>query len=426
MYDWANSVFSLVITSAIFPVYYEHLSQKTGLCNNLPGGQLQCVVDFWGIKMASSALYSYSLSAAFLIVALIIPFLSGIADAGNLRKKFMKFFCYVGCMSCGLLYFFTEEFFEWGVLFFILGMVGFTASIVFYNAFLPEIAGTDNVDKISARGFSLGYLGSSVLLVLILVFIKWNETAQFMEGTILIRYSFVVTGLWWFGFAQFTFLNLNEKHCLNTDCQQSALSGLKKLSLAWKYTSAHPLLKKYLLGYFFASMGLQTALYMATIYGSQILQLSSFKLILTILLTQLLGIFGAHVMAFLSGKIGNISGLRFCVLVWIGISVWAYFLKTETGFYIMAFMAGMMMGGMQSLFRSTYATLIAGRPTEYASFYSFYDVSEKVAIVFGTFAFGFVSDLTGNIRYSALMLSAFFLMCMLVLLRIKKNGVVTG
>ncbi|WP_162426947.1 MFS transporter [Pontibacter pudoricolor] len=408
-YDWANSVYSLVITSTIFPIYYSAVA--TNPETNAT------IVNFLGFELESSVLFSYAVSAAFLIIALLSPFLTSIADYSGRKKLFMQLFCYLGSLSCIGLFFFTRDTFTLSVILFVLASIGFSGSIVFYNAYLPEIATEDQFDKLSARGFSMGYIGSVLLLIFNLAMIlepEWFGIAA-DNKSLPPRIAFLTTGLWWFGFAQYSFYYLPGNVYNRKPKGSWVLNGLKELQKVWKQVQELPMLKRYLLAYFFYNMGVQTVMYVATIFGIEELKLADSALIVTILIIQLVAIAGAYAFAFLSGKFGNIRALIVAVIIWIGICIGAYFIRSEVDFYVLAAIVGSVMGGVQSLSRSTYSKLIPATTIDHASFFSFYDVTEKVSIVLGTLAYGLVAQLTGSMRNSILALIVFFVLGLIFL-----------
>jgi len=407
-YDWANSVYSLVITSTIFPIYYSAVARS-------PAGTT--AVDFLGLRLESGVLFSYAVSASFLIIAGLSPFLTSIADYSGRKKLFMQLFCYLGSLSCVGLYFFTKETFTFSVILFVLASIGYSGSIVFYNAYLPEIATEDQYDKLSARGFAMGYIGSVLLLVFNLAMITkpgWFGIAA--DNTSLPpRIAFLMTGIWWFGFAQYTFYHLPGNVYHRKPSGSWLLNGVRELKKVLTQVQQLPLLKRFLLAYFFYNMGVQTVMYVATIFGIEELKLPDDALILTILIIQLVAIAGAYAFAALSKRFGNIRALIVAVVIWIGVCVGAYFIRGQSDFYVLAAVVGSVMGGIQSLSRSTYSKLIPAHTIDHASFFSFYDVTEKVSIVIGTLAYGAIAQATGSMRNSVLALVIFFILGLIFL-----------
>lgn len=412
MYDWANSVYSLVITSTIFPIYYGAVT-----LNEATGNE----ISFFGWQVKNTVLFSYAISFSFLFAGLLGPLLSGLADYSGLKKRFMQFFCYLGAFSCCGLFFFTKETVEISMLLFVLATIGFSGSIVFYNAFLPEIASTDKLDEVSARGFSLGYIGSVLLLVANLLPILQPGWFGGISSGMASRISFLATGLWWMGFAQIPFFHLPQRKNAGAKGNGIISKGFVELKKVWLEVQTFPALKRFLMAYFFYNMGVQTVMYLATLFGDQELKLSSSSLIITILILQLVAVAGARLFAMLSKIKGNIPTLLLAILVWMGICFGAYFTYTENQFFVLAAVVGLVMGGIQSLSRSTFAKYIPAQTKDTASYFSFYDITEKLAIVIGTASYGLVESLTGSMRNASLFLCLYFLTGFLILLSLQKS-----
>lgn len=416
MYDWANSVYSLVITSTIFPVYFNSVTTSESK------GDL---VSFFGFEVVNTVLYSYSISFSFLVIVFISPLLSGIADYSGKKLLFMKLFAYLGAISCLGLFFFNGDNLEYGIICAMLASIGFAGSIVFYNAFLPEIATEDEYDFLSAKGFSLGYIGSVILLVLNLAMIEMPELFGLSDGGQAARWSFLITGVWWAGFAQIPFKYLPDNPYNRKVDNAVFRKGYDEIIKIYRFVKSEKVLKRFLGAFLFYSMGVQTVLYLAASFGDKALGLPGDKLIITILIIQLVAIGGSYLFAYLSKLLGNKSSLLIMVFVWILICGAAYYVENEYQFYSLAFVVGMVMGGIQSLSRSTYSKLIPSQTKDHASFFSFYDVTEKIAIVLGTFSYGLIEQISGNMRNSSLVLAVFFLVGLgfLLLVRIPKQRI---
>lgn len=414
MYDWANSVYSLVITSTIFPVYYNSVTKL---------GELGDLVSFFGIEVVNTVLYSYSISFSFLVIALISPLLSGVADFSGKKLLFMKIFAYIGAVSCVGLYFFDGSNLEFGILCSVLASIGYSGSIVFYNSFLPEIATEEEMDFLSARGFSLGYIGSVILLVLNLAMVQMPEVFGLGDGGQAARWSFLITGIWWIGFAQIPFRYLPNNPYKRRVRNALLFKGYREIKRIFAAIRGTTTTRRFLSAFFFYSMGVQTVMYLAATFGDKELGLPGDKLIITILIIQLVAIAGSYLFAYVSKLYGNKLSLVMMVLVWLLICGAAYYVVNEYQFYALAFFVGMVMGGIQSLSRSTYAKLIPVETTQHASYFSFFDVTEKFAVVLGTFSYGLIEQITGNMRNSALFLGLFFLVGLgfLLLVRIPKQ-----
>ncbi len=420
-YDWANSVYSLVISSAIFPIFYGALT----IVKDEAGNKIDDTVRFLGFDFNNDSLISYVTALAFLTVSVLSPFLSGIADYIGNKKNFMKFFCYLGAGSCIGLFWFDLNYLWFGLLCYFFALIGFWASLVFYNSYLPDIAYPDQQDKISAKGFSLGYIGSVILLVFCLLIILKHDWFGFEYEGLPTRFSFVLTGVWWIGFSQYTYYYLpkgNKKSRMTTDI---LLNGFKELRGIWLALKHNLQLKRYLIAFFVYSMGVQTIMLVATYFGIEELewgeQNATTGLIVSILLIQLVAVAGATITSRLTLKIGNINMLIIINFIWIVICIYAYFIFTPEQFYIAAAAVGLVMGGIQSLSRSTYSRMLPENAVDTASYFSFYDVSEKIGIVIGMFLYGLVAQLTGSIRYSILFLVLFFIAGVFLLIRVPKK-----
>ncbi len=414
MYDWANSVYSLVITSAIFPVYYSAVTGTDG--NDL--------VYLFGREYTNTSLYSYTLSASFLLIALLSPMLAGIADYRGIKRAFMQFFCFLGAAACAFLFFFTGKENLWiGILGFFLASIGWSGSIVFYNAFLPEIADKEHHDSVSARGFALGYIGSSLLLIFNLIMIMQPQLFGITDGGLPARISFLMVGLWWAGFAFYTFRNLPKRTRRKVAEGNILFKGFEELLQVFKQVRKQKVLPVFLLSFFFYNMGVQTVMYVAALFGDKELKLESSQLIITVLIIQFVAIGGAYLFSHLSFRFGNFRALMVAIFVWTAICIAAYYTHTAFQFYAVAFIVGMVMGGIQSLSRSTYSKLLP-ETHDTASYFSLYDVCEKIGLVLGTATYGLVEELTGSMRNSVVALILFFVTGLILLMyasRLRKN-----
>jgi MFS transporter, UMF1 family len=405
MYDWANSVYSLVITTAIFPAYYYGVS-----------GGSHAEISIFGTEINNTVVYTWSLSIAFLFVAMLNPILSSLADVSGNKKRFMQFFCFLGAISCSSLFFFTKNNLFYGLSMFMLAGVGWAGSLVFYNSFLPEITTEENFDKVSAKGFSLGYIGSVILLIINLIMVQMPGLFDFEDSEIAARFSFLTVGLWWFGFSLITFsvlpnrsqLENKEKDKTKKNVFSHAINEYKKVIGEIKQL---PLLKKFLMSFLFYSMGVQTVMYIATIFGTDVVKMKMDELIILVLILQLVAIGGAYLFSKISAQKGNIFAIKISLLIWAVICVCAYFMKEGmvNEFYILGVFVGLMMGAIQSMSRSTYAKLMPQETTDHASYFSFYETIEKFSIAIGSLVFGIINALMHSMNYSALALCVFFL-----------------
>ncbi|MFY7988250.1 MAG: MFS transporter [Flavobacterium sp.] len=414
-YDWSNSVYALVISSTIFPLYYGALFRQKNIEE----------IVLFGFSIRSEALISYVTALGFLIIAFISPLLSGIADYLGNKKFFLKLFCYVGAISCMSLYFFSidDEMVVLSLVSYLLALIGFWGSLVFYNSYLPDIAHKEQQDKISAKGFSLGYVGSVVLLLICLAMVMSVEDDQKLQ---MMQYSFLLVGVWWLGFSQYTYYYLPNIKNENKLHKNVLFNGFKELRKVWQQIKELKSLRRYLGAFFVYSMAVQTIMIIAAYFGEKEVQWGSdskrtMGLIVSILLIQLIAVLGAWLTSKLVAKYGNIVVLIGLNFSWILICTYAYFVITPNDFYIAATFVGLVMGGIQSLSRSTYSKFIPEDTTDTTSFFSFYDVAEKIGIVIGMFTYGYIADVTGKIQNAILFLILFFIVGLLLLLRVPKK-----
>ena len=417
MYDWANSVYNLVITSTIFPAYYEAVTGD---------GNENTIVDkikIGGFEFTNTALYNYVLGIAFIIVAIISPLLSSIADYRGNKKQFLQFFCTMGSLACASLYFFDANHIIGGLISVIIACVGFWSSFVFYNSYLPEIAAPQDRDRISAKGYTMGYIGSVILQIICFVFVLKPDMFGITVGKAS-QLSFLLVGIWWIGFGWWAIGRLpDSKGQMQFGNKESILSsGYKELHIVWKQLKHLPILKNFLSAFFFYNMGVQTVMLAATLYGKSELNIPTTNLIIAILIIQIVAIPGAYFMAKLATSWGNFNTLMVAVLIWIVACVIGYYIPRNGvyEFYTLAIMVGFIMGGIQSVSRSTYAKLMP-ETKDTTSYFSFYDVTEKIAIVIGMFSFGFINEITGSQRNSVLALCTFFLIGFILLYKTSKQ-----
>ena len=415
-YDWANSVHSLTITSAIFPIYFPIAAVVIGSATpNL-------IPIFGNFLLPNTVVYSYTISFAFLILAVLVPMVSGVADFLGNKKAFMRFFCYLGSLSCIALFFFTKGSYWVGTLGFLFSIIGWGGSIVFYNSFLPEIATKDEYDQLSARGFALGYIGSVILLLQNLSMLLLPNLYGNISSELASRISFLSVGIWWLVFAQipFHYLPDNQKSLkLNTSYLTGGFKELKNVFLKIRDITS---IKLFLISFFLYNLGAQTVMYLGALFGSQELHLPTVALIITILLIQIVAIPGAFTCSYISKKLGNISALIIIVSFWILICCFAYFVYGQVQFYVLAICIGFVMGGIQSNSRSSYAKLCRNDEKDLATFFSFYDVCDRLSTVLGTFLFGIIIQITGNMRLGILILTVFFSVSLLFLYRLNNHS----
>jgi UMF1 family MFS transporter len=419
-YDWANSVFPLVITSAIFPNFYDYITTHDENKNFIGH-----TVTFFGKEFENQNIYSFVYAFALFIVVLIAPVLSGIADYLGNKKRFLQFFCYLGALSCMCLFFFSRASLELSFIPFVTATIGFWGSLVYYNSYLPEIASPENQDRVSARGFAMGYFGSSLLLIVCLVCI--------MVLKIPAKYSFLLVGVWWIGFAQITFRVLPSRdHRAHGETEKGLLGkGFRELLSVAAQIKGLKQLKRFLFSYFFYNMGVQTVMVVAVLFARNEIEwgegeagekAKTTSLIISILIIQFVGIAGSFVFSKLSSMIGNLKSLMIAIVIWIFICTFTYaVVRLPIHFYIVAFLVGFVMGGIQALSRSTYSKFLP-ETEDHTSFFSFYDVMEKLGMIIGTVSFGLISEIAGGMRPSVLSLILFFVVGFIGLFFVPKTA----
>ena len=415
-YDWANSVYSLTIASAIFPLFYGALFREAGIEK----------IEVFGGSIARAPLIMYVTAAAFFLISFMSPLLSGIADYVGNKKVFLKFFCYLGALSSIALYWFSLENIYFGLLTYFLGLVGFWGSLVFYNSYLPDIAFPEQQDGLSAKGYSWGYIGSVLLLLVNLVMILKYEWFGFEDAGMPTRLSFVMVGVWWAGFAQYSFYYLPHGNENRGKVHREVLfSGFKELKMVWDNLGHDKRLKRYLGAFFVYSMGVQTVMLVASYFAEEELAWGSAEertmgLIVSILLIQLVAILGAWLTSRMSYRYGNIPALIGINLIWVAICIYAYFIKTPQQFYVTAAFVGLVMGGIQALSRSTYSKFLP-KTLDTTSYFSFYDVAEKVGIVIGMSLYAFIAQVSESVRNSVLFVGLAFVAGIVLLFRVPRK-----
>ena len=407
MFDWANQAYNMVITSTIFPAYYVAITASK---------QNGDMVTFFGHRYVNTVLSNYILALSYLIIVVMLPILTSIADYKGHKKLYMQVFTWLGSLACAGLFFFTMDHFEFSMICFGLASIGYCGGFVFYNSYLPQIASLERQDAVSAKGFIYGFAGSIVVQIICFVFVLSPATFGITDDALPARISFLIVGIWWIGFSLIPFYLL-PKGTPNAGSHKYNVftGGFKELAKVWQNVKKLPLLKRFLPAFFFYSVGVQTIMLVAANFGAKELKLPEESLISIILIIQLVAIIGASFTAKLSARFGNVKVLAGIVAIWSLICAGLYFVANAQQFYVAAVLVGLVMGGVQSLSRSTFSKFIPQNIPDTASYFSFYDVTEKLSIVVGLFTFGFVESVTHQMRDSALVLDAFFVIGLLLL-----------
>lgn len=419
MYDWANSVYALAITTAIFPTYYSTISKSPDVMVRMD--QNMSIVRFLGFEIPSVSLYSYALSLSYILIVVLSPILGAMADYSGSKKKFMMGFCLLGSISCSLLYYFDQNHYSLGIILFVLAALGYAGGNIFNDAFLPEVAEPSEYARVSARGFMMGYIGSVIQLIICLVLIMNFQKFGFSSAESATKVSFVLVGLWWFGFAQITFANLKDTPLTHkVDNKNMIKESFSELIKVLNVVKDNKNMKQFLLAFLFYNMGIQTVIFMASLFGTEEMHLKTPQLIMTVLIIQLVAVVGSQIFARASEKFGNFKTLLVGIFVWILICLVAYFITTPNQFYMLAGGVGFIMGGMQALSRATYSLLIPATEDN-ASFFSFYSITDKLSTILGLLSYGWVNQITRNMRTSILFLISYFIIGAILLFILKNR-----
>jgi len=405
-YDIANSAYILSVSTVLYPIFYQQVTQKAF------GSEM---VTFMGLNIKNTVLYEYAIALGYFLVILMTLSLSGIADLGGYRKRFMQSFTMLGSFACMGLFFFKGENIGLGLLLPMLAVLGFAGSLVYYNSFLPIIATSDRHDRISAKGFSFGYAGSMILLIFNIFSLQKYQLFGFSDSLEAIRFSFIEVGIWWLTISQIAFYYLREERKVVHWDVTIFTRGFHEVFNVFGYIKKHKTMYRFLLSFFFFSMGVQTIIIVASLFGKAELGITDTKLIMTILIIQVVAILGAFIFGRVSTRFGNRTSLLWMLAIWVFVCFSAYNVHNEYQFYVLSALVGLVMGGIQSQARSTWSKLIPSNTTDTASYISFYDSTEKLAIVIGMLSFGIIEQITGSMRNSTLLLSLFFIVSFLII-----------
>lgn len=411
MYDWANSAFYTTVVGALFSPYLTRLAQtavgENGVVLNL--GPLGAVTA----KSLPTLCVSVSVGAQ----VFLLPILGALGDYSDLKKRLMALFCYIAVTANCLMFFVQGNLYLLGGLLFIIANVGFGASIVFYNAFLPEITTEDQADKVSSRGFAYGYLGGAILLVLNLLLVMRAEQLGMSAG-LAVRLSLLSAGIWWGGFAIISFYLLKSRPKKKSlpPAQSYITAGFKEIGETFKELRRLPLTTRYLLGYLIYNDGIQTVIFASSAFLEQELFPGGNPVFLLeiYLMVQFVAVAGALIFERLAYVIKTKNAIIVSLVIWAGVVIYAYqFLHTVPEAWVMAAVIAIVLGGSQALSRSLFSRMIpAGKE---ASFFGLYEVSERGTSWMGPLLFSIVIARTGSYRLALLSLIFFFVVGLIVL-----------
>jgi UMF1 family MFS transporter len=412
MYDWANSAFSTTIAGALFGPYLTRLAQAAV-------GENGVVLDLGALgAVTAKSLPTLCVSISVGAQVFMLPILGALGDYSNLKKRLMALFCFLGVTASCLLFFVQGNLYLAGGLLFIVANICFGASIVFYNAFLPEITTEDQTDKVSSRGFAYGYLGGAILLVFNLILVLQAERLGISTG-LAVRLSLLSAGLWWGGFALITFALLKSRPAKkNLPPGQSYISaGFSELAATFKELRRLPLTARYLLGYLIYNDGIQTVIFASSTFLEQTLfpgQGNPKFLLQIFLVVQFIAVAGALLFERLAYLIKTKNAIIVSLIIWTAIVIYANrFLDTVFEAWIMAVAIAIVLGGSQALSRSLFSRMIpVGKE---ASFFGLYEVSERGTSWMGPLLFSLVVSRTDSYRLALLSLIFFFVVGLIVL-----------
>lgn len=397
-YDWANSAYSIVIVTAIFPLYFKAAATEAGIAAS-----------------TSTAYWGYANSIATLLVSILAPILGTIADFKGFKKRFFIFFSGLGIIFTFILALIPHD--QWLILLgiFILTSVGFAGANIFYDAFLVDVTNEDRMNRISANGFALGYIGSTIPFVLCIALILMAQQDIIpLSVPVASQLAFAITALWWGLFTIPMLKNVEQKYYIERVANPVRMS-FKRLYETLKNIKAYRALFLFLLAYFFYIDGVHTIFTMATAFGSD-MGIDSTTLLLVLFMTQVV----AAPFAVLFGKLGEKFTAKKMILVgiiiYIIICIYAYFMKTSLDFWIIAMLVGTVQGGVQALSRSYFAKLV---PKESSNeFFGFYNIFGKFAAIAGPVLVGATAQITGNTSSGVFSLIILFVIGGIILLRV--------
>ena len=417
MYDWANSAFSTTVGTVFLGPYI------AGLAATSAQAYADGMARFFGIPVAPDSFLPYCVSFSVGLQVLFLPILGAIADYSHLRKQMMQLFAVIGAIATILMFFITGDLWWFGGVLFIIANLTFGAAIVFYNAYLPDIASEEERDRVSSYGWAMGYLGGGLLLALNLAFYLFRDKLG-VPGDIAVRINLASAGIWWLGFSFITWARLRPRHASHPlpEGETYVSVGFKQLGKTFREIKHFPETLKYLLAYFLYNDGIQTVIAVSSTFAAAPIirggiELPQDTLIAVILMIQFVAFGGALLWGKLAKWVGAKQSIIVSLVIWAGVVIYAYTgLRGESRiaeFFILGIFIALVMGGSQAISRSLFAQMIPdGKEAE---FYSFYEVSERGTSWTGPLIFGLANQLFGSLRYGILALIFYFIAGLIVL-----------
>ncbi|HCR69876.1 MAG TPA: MFS transporter [Anaerolineae bacterium] len=420
MYDWANSAFSTTVGTVFLGPFVASLARNAA---EAAGTE---TVSFLGIPVAPDSFLPYCISFSVLMQVLFLPILGAIADYSHLRKAMMRLFATIGAVATILMFFVTGNLWWLGGVLYIIANLAFGAAIVFYNAYLPDIASEDERDRVSSYGWAMGYLGGGILLALNLAFFIFSEDLG-VPTDLAVRINLASAGVWWLGFSFLTWSRLRSRHAARTLPAGENYVGIrfKQLRKTIGEVKSFPETLKFLLAYFLYNDGIQTVIAVAATFAAAPiiqggLEIEQTTLTAVILMIQFMAFFGALFWGKLATWIGAKQAIMVSLVIWAGVVIYAYGgLQGEsrvTEFFILGAFIAIVLGGSQAISRSLFAQMIPNGKE--AEFFSFYEISERGTSWIGPLIFGLANQMFGDLRIAILSLIFFFVMGLLLLPRV--------
>lgn len=389
LYDWANSAYATVILAGFFPLFFK---------------------QYWSdATNVSQSTFQLGLtnSIASTVIVILAPVLGAIADAGNSKKRLLLVFATLGILMSAGLYFVAQHETYLALTLFALSIIGFSGSVIFYDALIVGICDKESYDKVSTFGFALGYLGGGILFAFD-VYMTLNPTEfGFATSADAVKFSFLTVSIWWFIFSLPLFFNVPEiKTSQSVQMRKAIFNGFKQLKITFNNIRKLRMVLLFLCAYWLYIDGVDTIVRMAVDYGMS-LGFNATDLITALLITQFVGFPAAIGFGYLAHYIGTKGGILIGIIVYLLVTIWASQIQSVYEFYILAIIIGLVQGGVQALSRSFYARIIPQNQS--AEFFGFYNMLGKFAAVLGPIMMGVVSVLTQSPRISILSISILFI-----------------
>lgn len=410
-YDWANSAFSTTVVTVFLGPYLTSVTKAAADANGL--------VYPLGIPVNAGSFFPYIVSLSVLLQVIFLPIMGAIADFSHRKKQFMGLFAYIGAFATMGMYFLQGSNYLLGGGLFLIANLSFGAAVVFYNAFLPDIANPDQRDAVSSIGWAVGYLGGGLLLAINLVLFSQASSFGLTDGEA-VRICLASAGMWWAIFALIPLLTLRRRQSIRhlPPGERLVTIGFKQFRETLANARSYPQTLLFLGAYLLYNDGIQTVIALSSQFGQEELGLPLSTLTATILMVQFVAFFGAMAFNYIAKAIGTKRAIMLSLVIWVGTTVASYFIQPgeATQFFILGAVIAVVLGGSQALSRSVYSLMIPrGRESEY---FSLYEISERGTSWLGPLFFGLALQITGSYRVAIVGLAIFFVVGLALLTRV--------